>query len=98
MAITSKQRAKLRGLANTMDTIFQIGKNEISDEQVKAVQDALAARELVKLRVLQNSLYTAREAAAILAEQTGAEVVQVIGTRFVLYKRNEEKPIISLDA
>lgn len=86
--LTSKQRAVLRGMANSMDTIFQVGKGGISDTLVAQTDDALRARELIKLRVLENSGYTAREAAEQLAEQTGSEVVQVIGSRFVLYRRN----------
>ena len=91
--LTSKQRAVLRGMANSMDTIFQVGKGGISDTLVAQTDDALRARELIKLRVLENSGYTAREAAEQLAEQTGSEVVQVIGSR---YRRNPKKPVIDL--
>lgn len=94
--LTSKQRAVLRGIANSMDTIFQVGKGGISDTLVAQTDDALRARELIKLRVLENSGYTAREAAEQLAEQTGSDVVQVIGSRFVLYRRNPKKPVIDL--
>lgn len=94
--LTSKQRAVLRGMANSMDTIFQVGKGGISDTLVAQTDDALRTRELIKLRVLENSGYTAREAAEQLAEQTGSEVVQVIGSRFVLYRRNPKKPVIDL--
>lgn len=94
--LTSKQRAVLRGMANSMDTIFQVGKGGISDTLVAQTDDAFRARELIKLRVLENSGYTAREAAEQLAEQTGSEVVQVIGSRFVLYRRNPKKPVIDL--
>lgn len=94
--LTSKQRAVLRGMANSMDTIFQVGKGGISDTLVAQTDDALRARELIKLRVLENSGYTAREAAEQLAEQTGSDVVQVIGSRFVLYRRNPKKPAIDL--
>ena len=94
--LTSKQRAGLRGQANAIDTILQIGKNEISDTLIKQVDDALNARELIKLRVLETAPYTPEEAARLLAEKTSAEVVQVIGTRFILYKRNNKKPIIKL--
>ena len=94
--LTSKQRAVLRGMANSMDKIFQVGKGGISDTLVAQTDDALRARELIKLRVLENSGYTAREAAEQLAEQTGSEVVQVIGSRFVLYRRNPKKPVIDL--
>ena len=94
--LISKQRAVLRGMANNLETIFQVGKGGISDTLVAQTADALRARELIKLRVLENSGYTAREAAEALAEQTGAEVVQVIGSRFVLYRRNPKKPVIEL--
>ncbi len=97
MELTSKQRACLRGLANPLDTIVQIGKNPVSPELVKQVDDALTARELIKLRVLNNSMYSAREAAAELAEATHSAVVQVIGTKFVLYRPNRKKPVIVLD-
>lgn len=88
--LTSKQRAILRGKANTMDPVFQIGKGEIDETVVQAVMDCLAARELIKLKVLDNSPYSAREAAAILAEKTGADGVQVIGSKFVLYLQKKK--------
>lgn len=89
--LTSKQRARLRGCANKMDTILQVGKDGINHNLVRQVLDALNARELIKLRVLENSPVSAREAAFQLAENTDSESVQVIGTRFVLYKRNKDK-------
>ena len=95
--MTSKQRAKLRGMANTLETILQIGKSGINENTVRQVADALKARELIKIRVLENSLYTAKEAAAEIAEATDCEVVQVLGTRITLYKPNPEKPVIDLD-
>ncbi len=94
--LTSKQRAKLRGIASTYETIFQIGKGGIGDTLVQQVLDALRKRELIKLHVLDNCEYDAREAAAILAERSKSEVVQVIGNRFVLYKRNPQDPVIDL--
>ncbi len=96
MAITSKQRAQLKGLAAAEDTIIQVGKAGINDNLITSVTAALKARELVKGRVLENSMLTAREACDALAEACKAEQVQVIGTKFVLYKRNEKKPIIEL--
>ncbi len=93
--LTSKERASLRALANPIETILQIGKHEISDALVTQVEDALTARELIKLRVLETAPYTAREAAELLAQRTNSEVVQVIGTRFVLFRRNRKKPIIT---
>ena len=95
--LTGKQRAHLRGLANTMETILQVGKSGVSENTVAQAAEALEARELVKMRVLETCPQTAREAAGILAESAGAEIVQVIGTRFVLYKRNKKEPKIKLD-
>ena len=88
MALTSKQRSQLRGIAAGEDTIFQVGKGGIND--------ALRARELVKGKVLENSMLTAREACDALSQACGAEQVQVIGTKFVLYKRNPKEPKIVL--
>ena len=96
MAITSKQRAQLRGLAMAEDTIIQVGKGGINDALVASVNDALRARELIKGRVLENSMLTAREACDELSELCKAEQVQVIGTKFVLYKRNDKEPKIVL--
>jgi len=96
MALTSKQRAQLRGLAMNEDTIIQIGKGGITDNTVMQVRDALIARELIKGRVLENSLLSAREAADELADRCGAETVQTIGSKFVLYKRNGKEPKIAL--
>ena len=95
--LTSKQRSKLRGIASTYETIFQVGKNGIQDTLIAHVNDALRVRELIKLRVLDNSPYTAREAADEIAEKTGADVVQVVGSRFVLFKRNPKEPVIEID-
>ena len=94
--LTSKQRAYLRGLAAKEDTILQIGKDGITENTAAAMSDALRARELVKGRVLENSLLSAREACAVLSERCRAEQVQVIGSKFVLYKRNETNPRIEL--
>ena len=94
--LTSKQRAYLRGIAAAEDTIVIIGKGGITENIIIQMNDALKARELVKGRVLENSLLTAREAADALSETCRAEVVQVIGSKFVLYKRNEQKPKIEL--
>ena len=94
--ITSKQRAALRSQSNGMETIFQIGKGGISDMLVQQVEEALKAREMIKLRVLESAPVFAREAAQELAEKCGAEIVQVIGSRFILFKRNPEKPIYEM--
>ncbi len=96
MPITSKQRAQLRALAMQEDTIIHIGKGGVTDTVITSVNEALRARELVKGRVLENSMLTAREACDALSEACGAEQVQVIGTRFVLYKRNNKAPKIEL--
>ncbi len=85
--LTSKQRATLRGAANGIDTIFQVGKGGIGDELIIQTENALKARELIKMRVLETSEFSAREAAETLAEATGAEVIQVIGTKFILFKK-----------
>ena len=91
MELTSKQRAQLRGIAAGEDTIIHIGKDGISENLIKQVNDALEARELVKGRVLENSMLTAREAAEELKLPTRSEVVQVIGTKFVLYRQSHDK-------
>ena len=93
MELTSKQRAQLRGLANSIDTILQIGKDGIGENLVKQADDALEARELIKGRVLDNNIdYDARMAAEELAKATRAEVVQVIGTKVVLSRESHSKP------
>ena len=94
--LNSKQKAALRGIAGTMDTIFQVGKGGINEALISQVSDALRKRELIKLRVLDNSAYTSREAAEEIAEKTGADVVQVIGNRFVIFKRNPKEPVIDI--
>ncbi len=91
MELTSKQRAQLRGIAAGADTIIHVGKDGIGDNLIKQVNDALEARELVKGRVLENSMYTAREAAEELCIPTRSEVVQVIGSKFVLYRMQHDK-------
>ena len=93
MELTSKQRAQLRGLANTIGTILQVGKDGIGENLVKQADDALEAREIIKGKVLDNNLdYDARTAAEELARATRSEVVQVIGTKFVLYRETHSKP------
>ncbi len=91
MDLTSKQRAQLRGLANGIDTIVHVGKDGIGDNLIAQADDALEARELIKGRVLENTLLSAREAAEALAKATRSEVVQVIGTKFVLYRPSHKK-------
>lgn len=95
--LTSKQRAKLKGLASREDTILQVGKGGIGPALIQQVDSALTARELIKLRALETAPVLPREAAEELAGKTGSQVVQVIGTKFVLYRRNPKKPVIELD-
>lgn len=94
--ITSKQRAFLRAMANTMETILIVGKSGISTEVIKQADDALTAREIFKGKVLDTAEENVREIATTLAEKTCADIVQVIGTKFVLYRKNCEKPKIIL--
>ena len=96
--MTTKQRAYLKGLAMNLDPIFQIGKSSVTPELTAAVAEALEARELIKLSILKNCLDDGREIAAILAERTQSEVVQVIGKKIVLYKqaKDEKKRKIEL--
>lgn len=89
--LTSKQRAQLRGLANGIDTILIVGKDGIGENLIKQADDALEARELIKGKVLENSLMSAREAAEALAPVTRSQVVQVIGTKFILYRPSHKK-------
>ena len=91
MDLTSKQRAQLRGLANDIDTIVHIGKDGIGDNLIKQADDALEARELIKGKVLENSMLSARDGAEELAKATRSQVVQVIGTKFVLYRETHSK-------
>ena len=94
--LTGKQRAYLRKLAHDLDPVFQVGKGGISDEMCLQIGNCLESRELIKLRTLENSPYTPREAAEEIAEKTGAEVVAVIGNRFVLYRESTKKKRIEL--
>ena len=94
--ITTKQRAQLRGIAAGEDTIVQIGKGGITDSVVESVSAALKARELVKGKVLENCEFTPREVCEQLCELCKADPVQVIGTKFVIFKRNGKNPKIEL--
>lgn len=89
--MTSKQRAYLKGLAMTMDPIFQIGKSSLTPELTAAVAEALEARELIKLNILKNCVDDGNALAAVLAERTHAQVVQVIGKKIVLYKEAKDE-------
>lgn len=95
--MTSKQRAKLRSMANTMDPILFVGKDGVTDGTVKEAYDALEARELIKCVVQQNCELTAREALDELCSRLGAEPVQCIGRRFVMYRESRKNKQISLD-
>ena len=90
MIKNSKQRAYLKGLAMNLTPIFQIGKSSITPEQTSAIAEALEARELIKISVLQNCLDDPKEIAGILAARTHSEVVQVIGKKIVLYKEGKD--------
>ncbi len=94
--LTSKQRAFLRSLATEIDTIVMVGKGGMSEQIAKQTDDALAARELVKGKVLETAGVSSREIAEQLALETNSEVVQVIGSKFVLYRRNVKEPKIEL--
>ena len=94
--MTSKQRAYLKGLAMTMDPIFQIGKASLTPEIIDAVPEAIDKRELIKISVLKNCFDDPKELAQILAERTRSEVVQVIGKKIVLFKQAKEDSKITL--
>jgi RNA-binding protein len=94
--LTSKQRAYLRGLANDIDTILQVGKDGVNDSFITQINDALEARELIKIRVLNNAPTDVEEVAAILEEACNAETVQKIGNKLVLYRVSKQHPSIIL--
>ena len=94
--ITSKQRAYLRGLANDLPAIMQIGKGGLSENLLKTFSDALEAKELIKLHVLENSGETPKDMIAMLAEALDAEAVAVVGRKIVLYRASEKRPVIEL--
>lgn len=94
--LNSRQRAQLRSMANDYETILQIGKSGIGENTVKQVNDALEARELIKLRVLETCPQSSREAADLLAAETNSEVVRVIGSRFILYRESKDNKTIKL--
>ena len=95
--MTGKQRAGLRKMANTLDAIIYIGKDGITDGTIKEVYDALEARELIKGCVQQGAPITAKEALTELCEKTGAEPIQFIGRRFVMYRPSRENPRIIIE-
>jgi hypothetical protein len=94
--LNSKQRAQLRALGNGLDAVFQIGKGGINDQLIRQIDELLELKELVKLRVLPQCPLSSREAADKVAELVGADVVQVIGSRFILYKESRENKKIIL--
>lgn len=94
--LTSKQRAKLKSIAATTETILQVGKGGVGDQLITQVDDALEARELIKLHVLETAPETAQDLSRELADATRSEVVQIIGRRIVLYRRNAKKQLIDL--
>lgn len=94
--LNSRQRAQLRAMANSYETIFQIGKGGITEAFIKQVDDALEARELIKLRTLDNSEFSSRTAADGIAEAVKADVVQVIGSKFILYRESKDNKKIKL--
>lgn len=94
--LTGKQRAYLKGMANTIEPLFQIGKNGLSDNFIKQVEEALETRELLKIKVLNNSLLDASEVAREVSEKTDSEFVQSIGNKFVIYKESKENKKIEL--
>ncbi|MFD3157619.1 ribosome assembly RNA-binding protein YhbY [Haloimpatiens sp. FM7330] len=94
--LSGKQRSYLRGLANRINPIFQVGKSGIEESFLKQVDDALEARELIKIKVLNNSLMETREASDIICEKLNCEGIQAIGSKFVLYRKSNKKPKIEL--
>ena len=96
MELTSKQRAQLRGMAATMDTILHVGKDGISENLIRTISDALEARELIKLHMLKNCFEDCNAVAQTLAERTRSQVVQVIGKKIVLYRESKTKKKIEL--
>ena len=96
MTLTSKQRAYLKGLAMTLEPVFQIGKSGLTPEVTEAVREAFNKKELIKLAVLKNCMDDPRQMAEMLAERTGSQVVQIIGKKIVLYKENKDHKKIEL--
>ena len=94
--MTSKQRAYLKGLASTLDPLFQIGKGSVTPEVVEAISEAFNNRELLKIAVLKNCMDDPRAIAEVVAERTRSQVVQVIGKKIVLYKPDKKNPKIIL--
>ncbi len=94
--ITPKQRAYLKSLANSIEPVFQVGKGGVNEAQTAQMDDYLRVHELMKVKVLDNSMVNAREAAEEISQAIGCEVVQVIGSKVVFYKKNPKEPKIIL--
>ncbi len=94
--LTSKQRAYLRSLANSLDDVVMVGKGGLSDQVYKTADEVITARELIKGKVLESCELSVREVADAISEEINADVVQVIGSKFVLYRKNEDEPVIVL--
>ncbi len=96
MELSSKNRAKLRSMANGLPVVLYIGKDGVTDATIKEVYDLLNARELIKCSVQQNAPLSAKEACLMLCEKQNAKPVQVIGSKFVIYRRRDKDPLIEL--
>ena len=94
--MNSKQRAYIRGLANNIDAIFQVGKNGVSDNLTKQLSDALEARELIKINVLENSGFNVKELGIILADRTNSELIQTVGNKITLFRQRKKDSKIVL--
>lgn len=94
--LDSRQRAFLRGLSHPIDPIFNVGKGGVSTEMVDSIKEALIKRELIKLQVLKNCPYEAKDVAVTIGKHTRSNVVQVIGRKITLYKQNKDEPVIKL--
>lgn len=94
--LTSKQRAYLRSLANSLDNVVMVGKGGLSDQVYKTANEVITARELIKGKVLESCELSVREVADAIATEINADVVQVIGSKFVLYRKNEDELVIVL--
>lgn len=94
--LTSKQRAYLRGLANNYNSLFQVGKGGVTDTVIKQVEDALKARELIKINSLENTPISQKDIAEVISERAKCDIVQVVGRKMIFYKRNDKEPKIVL--
>lgn len=95
--LTSKQRAKLRSLANSIEPVFQIGKGNLSDVQIQELSAVLSKRELIKISVLKGCDYTAKELIEIVADELDAEPVAAIGNRMIIYRRSDDKSVAHIE-